>query len=237
MFGVEFSLKARIPGKVMSEYEEEYDMHKFEEEIQDEILDEAMSEWQQLAAATLGDTAEGYIASMQAGKDSSGGIILMLDDTSSEGKLANMQEKGAGAFDMKPGLLAGNSSRVIPITHGDASGGGANPMPKKTLQKAKLMHMGEREGGRFKDASRRKSNSVTDYKHKNSLYSGMVRPSKAAAKAYGGGFVTFRTVSQNSAPGSFWHPGFEPLDLIEKVKEHITQKFSDILNKARDREY
>jgi hypothetical protein len=231
MFGVQFSLKKRISGKTMSQYEEEYDFERFEEEITGEIADAALSEWQQLASATLGDSAEGYIEAMRVEDDGAGKVVLKLDGT-----LANMQEKGTPAFDMKPGLLGGESYKVIPITHGNASGGGSNAMPKKTLQKAKLMHYGEREGGRFKDTSRKKTSS-TGYKHKNTLYSGMVRPTKSAAKTHGGGFVTFRAVSQNSDPSSWWHPGFEALDLIDKVKEHIERMFPDILNKAKTKDF
>jgi hypothetical protein len=92
------------------------------------------------------------------------------------------------------------------------------------------MHM----GARFSDTTRRKSSGVTDYKHKTSLYGGMM---KSPAKSSGGSFVTFRAISRNSDPGSWWHPGFEPLNLIERVKEHINNTFPDILNKIRMRNF
>jgi hypothetical protein len=215
----------------MSEYEEEYEFDRFEEEITKEIAEEAYDEWIQLASATLGDTAENYINAMVVMHDSNKNVVLKLDD-----KLANMQEGGSESFDMKPGLLAGSDYRVIPITHGRATpkSSEANKMPTQVYSRVKNYHYGQRFTS---DTTRRKRNTTTGYKHQSSLYSGMMRPTKSDAKRHGDSFVTFRAVSSNSDPSSWWHPGFEPLNLIEKVKEHISQKFEDTLNKARTKDF
>jgi hypothetical protein len=223
MISIEFSLKRNIPKYLQSEY----DLDNFRQGVIDNIKYEAMSEWQELASASLGDSAEEYIKGISIEQDGSDKVILQLDGT-----LANMEEKGSPAFDMKPGLLAGNDYRIIPITHGNPNKGESNPMSKKAYSKVKSLHYGQRS---LQDFGRAGKNKTTGYKHTDHKLADIMKPTKRNAKKYGSGLVTFRAVSVNSDPKSWWHPGFTALNLAEQVKTHIEEMFPKILNKIKVR--
>ena len=225
MFSLNIAVKARIPEYI----KELYDTDNFEKELTKEIEKEAMAKWEELAKATLGSTAEEYIASMRS-ETYDNKVVLKLDGT-----LSNMQEKGSTEFDMKPGLLKGKESVTIPIAHSSSIGGargmisGPNPLPKRIdLQ---IKKQGLRRGDRFRDTSRRRRSYDKTYLHKTSMYSGLTKSSRAFAKQTGAGYVTFRKVSKRSDPSSWWHPGFEPLNLMEKVSEYVSTIYPDMLNK------
>lgn len=223
MISVEFSLKKNVPKYLQSEY----DLENFRQGVIDNIEAEATAEWEHLAAATLGDTAEEYIEGISSEKSGADRVVLRLDGT-----LAEMQEKGAAPFDMKPGLLDGNAYRIIPITHGNPLKGGSNPMSKQAYSKIKNLHYGQRSSQEFGRAGK---NKTTGYKHTTHKLSGIMKPTKRAAKTYGSDFVTFRAVSVNSNPKSWWHPGFQALNLVEQVAQHIQDMFPRILNKVKVR--
>ncbi|VVB53217.1 Uncharacterised protein [uncultured archaeon] len=223
MISIEFSLKKNVPKYLQSEY----DMEDFRQGVMDNVEAEALADWEHLAAATLGDTAEEYIDSITSEKHGADKVVLKLDGT-----LAEMQEKGAEPFDMKPGLLAGESYRVIPITHGNPNKGGKNAMSKQAYSKVKNLHYGQRSS---QDFGRAGKNKTTGQKHTTHKLTGIMKPTKRAAKTYGSDFVTFRAVSVNSNPKAWWHPGFQALNLVEQVKQHIEEMFPKILNKVRVR--
>ena len=223
MISIEFSLKKNVPKYLQSEY----DLENFRQGVMDNIKSEALTEWEGLAAATLGDSAEAYINGISVEQDGSDKVVLQLDGT-----LANMQEKGAAPFDMKPGLLAGEPYRIIPITHGNPNKGGQNPMSKQAYSKVKNLHYGQRSSQTFGRAGK---NKTTGQKHTTHKLSDIMKPTKRNAKKYGSDLVTFRAVSVNSSPGSWWHPGFKPLNLAEMVKAHIEAMFPKILNKIKVR--
>jgi len=228
MFGFQISLKSRISGSKMAEFEDDLGLDNFDQDITTEIADDALAEWEHLAKATLGDSAEGYIEAMRVEDDGEGSVNMMLD-----GALPNMQEKGSPAFDMKPGLLAGREYRVIPITHGKP-GSGSNPMSKQAYSKVKNLNYGQRS---TKDFGRAGKNKVTGYKHTEHKLSGIMKPSKSNSSKFGGDMVTFRAVSVNSPTTSWWHPGFKALDLIDKVKEHLQHEYGDIINKIKTKDF
>lgn len=64
-------------------------------------------------------------------------------------------------------------------------------------------------------------NKATGYKHKDSVYSGMVRKEKTYGKATQNQYMTFRRVSDNSDPGSWIHPGIVAHNFFEKAASKI----------------
>ncbi len=220
MFNMQVSLKSSIPQYI----KEVYDSGKFEEQILEEIEEEARDKWVSLARESLGSTADDYIDGIDTqikGKS----VVLQLDGT-----LALMQENGTPKFDMKPGLLKNskNGYTDVPISSSKPKSGGPNEMPKNIYAKAKHLHFGDR----LSDRTRLKSSKVMPYKHATSLYSGMMKSDRAHAKKTGAGYFTIRRVSKNSDPYSWWHPGFQPLNLADKVKEYLEMSFDGIVNKV-----
>jgi hypothetical protein len=213
--------------KYIQEMENYTNSSELEDGLTREIEDEAMAKWEELANITLGDSAENYINSMRSERDGTN-VVLSLD-----GDLANMQEKGAAPYDMKPGLLDGKDSVVIPIASsapGKRANGrtGPNPLSKGVYAKVKKQVM--KVGDRFSGNKRRSRSYDKSYLHKSPKYAGLTKSNRFYAKRTGAEFVTFRTVSKKSDPSSFWHPGFEAIDLMSKVKDYIRQITPEIFS-------
>ncbi len=60
------------------------------------------------------------------------------------------------------------------------------------------------------------------YKWKFSPYAGMVKIAKTYKKATQNQYATFRRVSDNSDPNSWWHPGIKAKKLVTKVSSYIS---------------
>ena len=59
------------------------------------------------------------------------------------------------------------------------------------------------------------------YTWKTSPFASMTKVAKTYAKATQNQYVTFRRVSENSDPNSWWHPGFKPRNLVNRVRDYI----------------
>lgn len=159
---------------------------------------------------------------------------------------ADAIEKGSPPRDMKPNLLSGSRSRVskkgvryviIPFRH-NVPGASAmgRAMPKEVYRVAKSLAMShvtgkanargvsvERATYHWGQSSRihpygwrsRIAPAGHEYTHKVSIYEGMVRMGPKGQ----GGYMTFRVVSENSDPNSWWSPGVEPKPVSEAVAE------------------
>ncbi len=189
--------------------------------IMDQLSYEAFEEWERLARESLGTTADDYVNGLDVYSEGKSHVLTL------NGALPNMQEGGAGPFDMKPGLLDGKEKVVIGISHGTPTSKTAPPLPKGIYAKAKNLKMGQR----LTDNKRQWSYDKT-YRHKTGTYQDLMRSSKAGKKEYGGSFVTFRTISQNSDPMSWWHPGFEPLHLADKVVRFIEKRAQELADEV-----
>ncbi len=67
------------------------------------------------------------------------------------------------------------------------------------------------------------------YTWKHSPYAGMYKIAKTYAKATQAKYMTFRVVSDNSDPNSWWHPGFKARHFSEKVAKFIEEQSARIL--------
>lgn len=67
------------------------------------------------------------------------------------------------------------------------------------------------------------------YTWKSSPYSNMVKVAKTYSKATQNQFLTFRRVSDNSDPASWWHPGIKARRFVNQVHEYITDIVKRIL--------
>ena len=164
-------------------------------------------------------------------------------------KAATDLEHGSPAWDMKPGLLKGPKSRVnkkgqrynvIPFRHGTSAKYSPNslfrPMPMDIHQAAKKLKDGERLTG---TTARRpalvhrfvkENGEVTDYQHKSGRYENMVKNVEEGQEKY----TTFRVVSENSDPNSWWHPGFEAHDIAQGVSDFCKPIIEDSIKHAAE---
>lgn len=191
--------------------------------------------WQQQAQNKLNSTRTDYLLGLDFdsvvypynNNPFSGAVIL-------RGKLANSLELGYSAFDMKKGF-AGSSKVVatqnggwyltIPIRHSTPNSFMyGKPMPKDIYAEAKkLPHWGSLKvsGGQL--------TSWTGYQHKANIHDSLTRIIKPNGKTKQSQYYTFRRVSNNSDPLSWWHPGYAGVHIAETLEGYASQVFDSCI--------
>lgn len=217
---LKFTIKSNIPKYVKDEFES----GNFQQQVLDVIEAESYEELDRLARESMSPAMyQEYMDSVST-KQTHTSVVLRLDGT-----LANIQEQGAKKYDMKPGLLNGKEYVDIPLEHSSPKSGGPSPVPQKIGKEIKKQNI-MRYGDRFTDTSRRKTNKATGYKHESPMYDGLTKNKSKYARSSGADFVTFRRISKNSDPRSWWHPEVHALHLVEKVGEYIEDIYDDVVN-------
>lgn len=157
-----------------------------------------------------------------------------------KGTLPNMLEKGFSAFDLKIGF--GKSRRITKTK----SGGWYLTIPYRHSTPGSFMYgqsMSKDVYGVVKKLNPYKSGlgnttlswpgagdtSWTGYQHKTNKYNGMVRIVKSYQKTTQSQYMTFRKVSNNSDPMSWWHPGYNGVKIAESLMPFAKKTFVDIL--------
>ena len=176
--------------------------------------------------------------------------------------IARDLEYGKNPWDMKPMLLHGPKARIskaggaryniIPFRHGiPTKNPDANfrPMPKDVYKQARqlkatfakhsmeggayqktLKHGGKLLGTEDKHPAAR--NPTSNYEHKAGIYEGMSRVANRYGKKTQSKYMTFRVVSENSDPRSWYHPGYEPHNIARAVSDYCRADVEAILREA-----
>jgi hypothetical protein len=212
--------------------------------------------WQKQASRNLKGSRQQYLQSLSIQEEGrlKASVVLM-------GKLPNMIENGAGAFDMKPGFMgSAKVKRVIRMVNGKPVPGWyltipfrhavptslaenvafANKMPTAVHAMAKKLaatttQLGQATswGGRLKQQSLppafqsmatrasvsnlQTKQTFAEYQHKSSIYAGMVRNEKTYEGATQSTYMTFRRVSDKSAPNAWINKGIRAQRLLPKA--------------------
>lgn len=185
---------------------------------------------------------------------SSGGIRQGVLTTQ---KLAEKLEKGCGPWDMKPALLGGPKARmgkngrynIIPFRHGTsarhAPDSNFKTMPQDIYKQARQLKASVKQGNKTAWGERLTGtearyapgkNPTSGHHHKNGRFEGMVKIQKTYAKATQSKFMTFRVVSDRSAPGSWIHPGYKPHNIVRAVEAHCRPAIEDMIQAAAERD-
>ena len=166
-------------------------------------------------------------------------------------QIARDLENGKGPWDMKPMLLNGPKARVsargvkyniIPFRHGTsdnyAPNSNFNTIPKTIYAKARELKATLQQankmayGGRLKSHFGTGINLTTGYEHKAPIHEGMVRIEKTYAKATQSKYLTFRIVSANSDPLSWWHPGYQAQHIAQAVTNFCRPGIEEMIQEA-----
>jgi hypothetical protein len=165
-------------------------------------------------------------------------------------KIAEELENGKGKWDMKPALLNGPKAKmgkkgkynIIPFRHGTSNEHAPNnnfkTMPQEIYRQARQLKASVRSGsgmawgGRLPATSAAASNPTTGYQHKSDVHKGMVRIEKKYKSATQNKYMTFRVVSSNSDPASWWHPGYEAHHIARGVGEYCKPAVEQMLHAA-----
>ena len=195
--------------------------------------------WQHEVQNKLNSTRPEYLRGLEFGVhypygDHFCGAVIL------EGKFPNMLEKGFKPFDMKIGFSKspkitrkkdGGWYLTVPIRHstpGSFMYGQA--MPKDVYGVAKKLNPYQSGLGNTRlNWKGQGDKSWNGYQHKTNNYNGMVRIVKSYQKATQSQYVTFRRVSDNSDPASWWHKGFAGVHIAEKIMPFARKTFLDVM--------
>lgn len=186
-----------------------------------------------------------YADNIVTGKQIRGGESLRQSVIAIK-KIAEQLENGTGPWDMKPMLLNGPKARmgkngkynIIPFRHSVPSSSASSSMPQQVYKQARELKATIRQGNAMKWGGRLPAqgapgaNRTTGHPHKHDKYEGMARIEKTYAKATQSQYMTFRVVSEHSAPGSWIHPGYPAHHIARSVSAFCKPAVEKMLKDA-----
>jgi hypothetical protein len=213
--------------------------------------DAARVEWVKSARHLLKSTASQYVEGI--GYPTVKGFTATIKLS---GWLPNALENGTSPFDMKPGLLASKKAKrmkkggkYIRIPFGLKTPGaqGVSPqvMPEPIYRSAVKLNFGQSVKLPIKYENMglrtRLSPDLKKWQHytwKASPFAGITKvqrfpgalPTSKTGKL--AAYKTFRTVSSNSDPSSWIHPGFRDRKILESAAKQIDLIFPEVMSKV-----
>lgn len=202
------------------------------------VTQEVYRQWNLSATSKLNSTRNDYLNGLSIIKNSEFSQTILL-----AGKLPNMIEKGASAFDMKLGFQKSKNVTLtekrdkhgnvistgwyltIPFRHGTPGIVGENAafsgiMPQQVYDTAKKFGVVKSSDLKGSDAIPRTrkqidlpSRVIPAYTHKSSIYEGIQKKSAAYKSVIQNTYVSFRRVSDKSDPNAWWHKGIPAYNL------------------------
>jgi hypothetical protein len=208
------------------------------------VTEELYRNWQLQATKKLKSTRNEYINNLQIIDNSKFSKTILLT-----GKLPNMLESGAAAFDMKEGFRKSPKVKysyktdkngnvtvswylTIPFRMGTPGIVGENSafssvMPSAVYNaiKTKLSGVALKKSeipSPYDMPSSRKAivlptRIIPEYRHKSSIYQGMIKNTAAYGQTTQNTYMSFRRVSENSDPNSWIHKGIQAHNLMKKA--------------------
>ena len=234
MFGIGVDLSDVIDefGLMASELEQ------LTPKILERVVDDYMFKWEENINNATHATRNEYKKAMYVDYVDDKNAVIGLTPT--ESQLALMLEEGCSGFDIKEAMSKSSKKHekegggwyiTIPLTHATSSSVGesfASIMPKAVEDVVKQQPM---QGGKSSPVKidqlpeqyqKVLSNKSTGTEHKAPIYAGIIRIDKSSTKNENrGGYMTFRRISDTSEEGSWQHPGFSALKLMEKTLQDI----------------
>lgn len=169
-------------------------------------------------------------------------------------RIAGDLENGKAPWDMKPMLLNGPKARagkngvkynIIPFRHGTPSANSNSHyqrMPKEIYKEVKGLKVGQTISSKnlalrshVLNMNLKTGQALSEpirYTHKASIHEGMVKVKDNSGKSKGHMYMTFRRVSENSDPQSWWNPGYRPHNITGAVVDYCKPRIEESLKKA-----
>lgn len=208
----------------------------------------AKNKWEEFAKSSLKSTREQYIRSLVIGDEGIyvGYVVLTgvfnnmieqgadpFDMKEGFSHAKNVKIKKDGGWYMSvpmryanPEALAENPAFSGKMPKGVYEVTKAQPV-KKAVKLEQLPKINQEKGVR-NEIKTNKGVTFKKYEHKTPIFQGIVRtevPTPEGTKLKGGAkhsqYMSFRTVSDNSDPDSWIHPGFEPSNFKDKAIESM----------------
>ncbi len=195
--------------------------------------------WEEIAVRELTSSRQQYVRGLLTKDEGSGAAAVML-----VGWLPNAIENGIGAFDMKEGILSGPKAKIgkngnryntIPFYMGTPTAleenfnGGIMPKEIYKQMKNRDVNTPLRQEEIKAPYNERKVHEVQTgpqqwevYQHKTSIYDGLQKKTDAVTGQ--NSYMTFRRVSDNSDPSSWYHPGIQARHFVERALGELNKE-------------
>ena len=207
--------------------------------VLDNLVQRYSEEWTDVVNKNLKATRLDYLRAMSFDRVSTNEAVFTLN-YSKGNPVPLMLEVGHEPFDEKVGFSLSSKRKIkkgggwymtIPFRYASSealaeSGAFAGILPKKIEAMAKQASAPLRQKDLPKPFDStgqravidRMNKRVEEYKHKVSIYAGLVRKDISSTnKENRGGYFVFRRVSDKSDPMSWWNKGFEKHDFMGKA--------------------
>lgn len=189
----------------------------------------------EIANKELNSTKLQYVRGLRV-EENGGDFTVKLN-----GFIPNAIEDGVSEFDMKPALLNSPNAKIgkngkkyikIPFEFGNKNSVNIyNILPSSIENVLDSMNIGDSLSGDKipepfnKPSTREAVGKFAEYQRKVSIYENLIKTS--------GGGKTFRTVSENSDPMAFIHPGIKKRGIVDKAVAQLSidKKIDDMLDK------
>lgn len=197
------------------------------------VADEYTREWERQIDQNLHSTRAEYKKGIFSEQPDDYSIIIGL--TPRQSRLSMMLEEGASSFDIKEGMAKSSKKHMkkdggwyltVPFKFATSEAigesGFSNKMPKpieKLVKVSKEPLKLDQIPSEFRAIG---ENKTSGYNHKFNIYEGLQRKEIGSGQnEKRGGYMSFRRISDKSDQGSWQHPGFESLHLMEKASQEI----------------
>lgn len=216
-------------------------------QILDRLVDEYDTRLKAIVSNELGKTKNEYLSAIEVDRVNAYTAVIRL--TSRQSNLPLMIEEGAPPFDIKEGLkksskkksgLGGGWYIDVPFRFATGAAQGFSPAFNAGVAPSSVINKAKKAAGKAVTASnlpekyknpviRRATANKIDgvfrttqsYQHKSSIYSGIRRKETGTSKKKSGEYRTFRRVSENSDPASWFHHGFVAKKFMDRTLETL----------------
>lgn len=211
--------------------------------VLDRLVQRYSEEWTNVVNKNLRSTRVDYLRAMSFDRISSTEAIFTLN-YSKGNPVPLMLEVGHEPFDEKIGFSQSSKKKMkkgggwymtIPFRYASSealaeSGAFAGILPKQIERMAKQSTIPLRQtdlpipfnGTNQRATIERMNKRVEEYKHKVSVYAGLIRKDISSTnKEKRGGYYVFRRVSDKSDPLSWWNKGFERHDFMGQALSNM----------------
>lgn len=181
--------------------------------------------WAEEAKSRLRTTASSYIKGLRSSINMGGGSTR--GEVYLEGDWANKLEHGFPSYDMKPVFQRSSKKKVS-----EQSGQWYMHVPFRHTTPAAT----GRQGSRMTNSIYRQARKLPQWGRISATgtkYDGMQKVPESSTSSRSA-YMTWRTVSENSNPTSFVHPGFNGVHIAKDLEPQIEDTFSKLFKSGMD---
>jgi len=240
-YEVDFNIELKNAGKDLRDIEETA-IEELKQNLKSLSLN-SLDMVQNLAQKKIRKGHEAYLDALQHYTINNNDQFLFVMYLSPENKFANAIEDGAPKWDLKPGLLAGNSAKMskagvkyttVPIGHSPHASSVGSTKQMRSYQKEVTQLMG-RKSFIAKETKLGEGKGIISYKPQpnmkiKNLYQIYSTTTGDNGKSrVNSSYITFLRVSENTDSSKWWHPEIIKAGIFDEVEEYVKSQIEEMV--------